>query len=62
MKKSDVICPNCKAGYRRVEIVSGEGSEGVYNCRVCDRVLETFDGSAQVAYRLTVQPVRRSRS
>ena len=57
MKKSDVTCANCHAGYRRVELVSKKGTRGEFRCLVCDEVLEVFDGSTDVAMRLTVQPV-----
>jgi hypothetical protein len=50
MKKSDVTCAKCHAGYRR-------GTRGEFRCLVCDEVLEIFDGSTDVAMRLTVQPV-----
>jgi transposase-like protein len=56
MKKGDVTCPDCSAGYRRIELESRSGKSGHYKCLVCDRVLEVFDGSREVAYRLTVQP------
>ncbi|HEY3678617.1 MAG TPA: hypothetical protein VGL45_07855 [Bradyrhizobium sp.] len=56
MKKSDIICPNCSAGYRRVELASGHGAKGEFRCLLCDQVLETFDGTKEVAIRLTVQP------
>jgi transposase-like protein len=56
MKKSDIICPDCCAGYRRLELDSRPGNAGDYRCLVCDRVLEVFDGSRQVALRLTVSP------
>jgi uncharacterized Zn finger protein len=56
MKKSDITCPKCHAGYRRVELVSKKGTEGVFRCLLCDHVLEVFDGSADIAIRLTVQP------
>jgi len=56
MKKSDIICPNCSAGYRRVELASGERSIGEFRCLLCDHVLEVFDGTVEVAIRLTVQP------
>ena len=56
MKQSDVICPKCHAGYRRLELLSRKGSKGEYRCRVCGHVLEVFDGSTEVAYRLTEQP------
>ena len=57
MKKSDVSCAMCHAGYRRVELVSKKGTRGEFRCLVCDEVLEVFDGSTDVAMRLTVQPV-----
>jgi transposase-like protein len=58
MRKSDVICPECKAGYRRIELVSKKGIKREYRCLLCDHVLEVFDGSTDVALRLTVQPER----
>jgi transposase-like protein len=60
MKKGDVTCPDCFAGYRRIELESREGHSGYYKCLVCARVLEVFDGTREVAYRLTVQPQRAS--
>ncbi len=56
MKKSDIICPKCGAGYRRVELVSRSGTKGEFRCVLCDCVLEAFDGMTEVAIRLTVQP------
>ena len=56
MKKSDVTCPECGAGYRRIELVSKKGTKGEFRCLTCDHLLETFDGSTEVALRLTVQP------
>jgi transposase-like protein len=56
MKKSDVICPHCGAGFRRIELSSEPGFEQQYRCPACDTVLEAFDGRNLVAYRLTVQP------
>jgi hypothetical protein len=56
MKKSDLICPTCNAGYRRIELTSRPGVKGEYRCMFCDEVLEKFDGSTDVAIRLTVQP------
>ena len=58
MKKSDIICPNCSAGYRRVELASGHGVKGEFRCLLCDHVLEVFNGTTEVAIRLTVQPER----
>ena len=56
MRKSDVTCPNCKAGYRRIELASIPGTRGEYRCLTCDHLLEIFDGSREVVLRLTVQP------
>jgi transposase-like protein len=56
MRSSDIICPGCKAGYRRIEVASGNSTRGEYRCLLCDRVLEVFDGPHEVAIRLTVQP------
>jgi transposase-like protein len=58
MKKSDVTCPECKAGYRRIELVSKKGNKGEFRCLLCNYVLEVFDGATEVAIRLTVQPER----
>jgi transposase-like protein len=56
MMQTDITCPSCLAGYRRIQLNSREGRSGEYRCLVCDYLLEVFDGSADVAYRLTVQP------
>jgi transposase-like protein len=56
MRKSDVTCPKCHAGYRRIELASRPGGRGEFRCLLCDQVLEVFDGSTEVALRLTVQP------
>lgn len=56
MKKGDVICPECNAGLRRIELVSRGGSAGEFRCPLCDHVLEVSDGSTEIAYRLTVAP------
>ncbi len=56
MKKGDVTCPDCFAGYRRIELETQKGRSGHYKCLICERVLEVFDGSREIAYRLTVQP------
>jgi transposase-like protein len=58
MITSDVTCPKCRAGYRRIEVASGKRTMGEYRCLLCDHVLEVFDGSTEVAIRLTVQPAR----
>jgi hypothetical protein len=56
MKKGDVICTERGAGFRRIELATQPGTTGAYRCPACDTVLEKFDGSKTVAYRLTVQP------
>jgi predicted Zn finger-like uncharacterized protein len=56
MKKSDIQCPKCDAGYRRIEVSTLQGKAGEYRCLICNHVLEAFDGRTHVAYRLTVQP------
>ncbi len=38
------------------EVASGKMTKGEYRCLLCDHTLEVFDGSTQVAIRLTVQP------
>jgi hypothetical protein len=32
MKKSDVTSPECGAGYRRIELISGPGDRGEFRC------------------------------
>ena len=56
MQKNDVQCPQCNAGYRRIEFSSMKGRAREYRCQICDWLLETFTGKNYVAYRLTVQP------
>jgi hypothetical protein len=58
MRKSDLTCPDCNAGYRRVELTSKKGLRGEFHCLACDHVLETLDGCTEIAIRLTVQPSR----
>ncbi len=54
MLKADVICSKCNTGLRRIELSSLSGTKGEYRCPICQQVLEVFDGSKKVAYRLTV--------
>jgi transposase-like protein len=56
MRKGDIICPECNAGFRRIELETRQGVAGEFRCPLCDRVLEVLDGSSEVAYRLTVAP------
>ena len=56
MKKGDVTCSECGAGFLRLELPFEQGIKGEYRCPACGTVLEKFDGSTLVAYRLTIQP------
>ncbi len=58
VRKADVTCAYCGAGFRRLELWSEPGAKGEYHCPVCDYLLEAFDGTNLIAYRLTIQPVR----
>ncbi|MCP1908409.1 DNA-directed RNA polymerase subunit RPC12/RpoP [Bradyrhizobium sp. USDA 4501] len=58
VRKADVTCACCGAGFRRLELWSEPGAKGEYRCPVCDYLLEAFDGTNLIAYRLTIQPVR----
>jgi uncharacterized Zn finger protein len=57
MKKGDKICSSCGAGFQRLELLVEPRTKGLYRCPACNQVLETFDGSKFIAYRLTVQPL-----
>jgi hypothetical protein len=57
MKTSRATCSECGAGFRRIELELLSPSQGVYQCPVCGNVLETFDGDAFVAHRLTIEPL-----
>jgi hypothetical protein len=57
MRISDIICPKCGAGYRRIELMTRPaGAERELRCIACNHLLEVFDGTHEVAIRLTVQP------
>ena len=56
MIKSDAACPKCRAGYRRIELATRKGSKGEFRYLLCNHVIEVFDGSTEIALRLTVQP------
>ena len=56
MRRGDVICPQCNASFRRIELATRRGKAGEFRCSLCDRVLEVFDGSTEIAYRITVEP------
>ncbi|WP_249131245.1 MULTISPECIES: hypothetical protein [unclassified Bradyrhizobium] len=58
VRKADVTCACCGAGFRRLELWSEPGAKGEYHCPVCDYLLEAFDGTNLIVYRLTIQPVR----
>jgi hypothetical protein len=61
MWKSDIICPECGAGYRRIVLTSCKGVKGEYRCLTCNHVLEVFEGSFEVLIRLTVQSKKKRR-
>ena len=61
MRSSDIICPQCNAGYRRIEVASSRRTKGEYRCLLCDHVLEVFNGSTEVGIRLTVQPEKTAK-
>ncbi len=56
MKTGSAVCSECRAGFRRLELESEPGSKGEYRCPLCDNLLESFDGSMLIAYRLTIIP------
>ena len=56
MRKGDVICADCRAGFRRIELDSRRGTAGEFRCPLCNHLFEVFDGSTEIAYRLTVAP------
>lgn len=56
MKKNDVTCSACGAGFRRLQLTTPPPNTGEYRCPACDEVVETFDGRAFIAYRMTIQP------
>jgi transposase-like protein len=58
MRKGDIICPECRAGIRRIELTSRKGHAGEFRCPLCNYVLEVSDGSSEIVYRLTVAPER----
>jgi hypothetical protein len=61
MRSSAIICPKCKAGYRRLEVASGRRTNGEYRCLLWDHILEVFDVSTEVDIRLTVQPEKTAK-
>jgi hypothetical protein len=60
MKKGGATCSGCGAGFQRLEISTQPSTQGEYRCPACDELLEKFDGSTLVAYRLTIQPSTNS--
>jgi hypothetical protein len=45
--------------FRRIELASRTGTAGEFRCPLCQLVLEVFDGSTQIAYRVTVAPEKQ---
>src|ERR1700759_4042519 len=39
MRRGDVICPQCKAGFRRIELASRKGVAGEYRCPLCQYLI-----------------------
>jgi hypothetical protein len=62
MKKGDATCSECGAGFRRLELMSLPPSRGEYRCPACGTVLEKFNGTTFVAYRLTIHPSTKDRA
>ena len=60
MKKGDVTCSGCGAGFRRLELETAPATKGEYRCPACGWLLEKFDGDKFVAYRVTIQPSIRA--
>ncbi|WP_128945131.1 hypothetical protein [Bradyrhizobium zhanjiangense] len=56
MKKSDLTCSDCGAGFRRLELTSERGIQGNYHCPACGTLIEELGAAHLVLYRLTVQP------
>jgi hypothetical protein len=56
-----IICPKCKASYRRLEVASGRRTNGEHRCLLCHHILEVFDGSTEVAIHLTAQPEKAAK-
>jgi len=57
MRKDDVTCPKCHAGFQRIELSSLRGTKSEYRCPICEHLLESFDGTKKIAYRLTIAPI-----
>jgi transposase-like protein len=47
MRKSDITCPECKAGYRRIDLISKKAAKSAFRCLWCNHLLEVFDGSTE---------------
>jgi hypothetical protein len=56
MRKGDIICPGCHAGFRRIELTSRPGQPREFRCPLCQHLLEVTDGATDIAWRLTVAP------
>ena len=60
MHTNDVTCSNCGAGFKRIELSFVTGEKGEISCTECSTVLEVLDGTKLIAYRMTVQPLKKS--
>ena len=51
-----MTCPECHAGYHRIELDPISGTKGKFHCENPGHLLEVFDGKTDIAIRLTVRP------
>ena len=49
MKVGDVNCPECNAGFRRIELSSSDGRAERVPLSVCDNLIEVSDASKEVS-------------
>jgi len=56
--RGDIACPAraLQGGLSARGTCFAQGQPGTYHCKVCNSLLQEFDGSQEVAYRLTVHP------
>jgi hypothetical protein len=57
MKKTNITCPGCGAGFARIELnAKPSAPQGAYHCPACGQMLEQLPESNFVGYRMTVSP------